>query len=417
MSGNNVWLRSRSLKGLWRFSSLLTVFLPVAAMLVMTSPVADASPAAPAAATFAVSSTVGWQQTSINLTAGDTYAVRYESGTWTVDYRNFPYVGPGGYSNSVNQQIYQGCRYDPTVNYAVLLGVIGDSATAFPIGQGGVFTASSTGPLYLRINDANACLGDNKGSVTMYINRFQHLSDGSASSYAGYSLHPSQGVVSYALAQWKVPAVSCTSSNFIEKSQVAVWVGLWGGPNNATGTYGSNIWLPQAGVVAQCARVGGISHSSYEAVYQLFNWNTATHFTPLFGVNSGDTMFAQVEYAGMGTGTHQGELKFWYDVTDNNTGAHSQNYFYSSPGVAPSDAAYQGGVIVERVGKDAKAGVSGYLPKFAPINISGVGVGQDSATTNEWTGYQWDMKGYAKTGPLTIPPNKGGSFSVTWENA
>jgi len=411
MSGNNARLRSWPLKSLRRFSTLLTVVLAVAAMLGAASPVAGASPAA--AGTFSVSSTVGWQQTTINLTAGDTYSVACESGTWTVDYRNFPYVGPEGYSNSVDQKIYQGCKYDPKVNYAVLLGVIGDSATAFPIDEGGVFTANSTGPLYLRVNDDDACLGDNAGSVTMYINPFQHLSDGTASIYAGYSLHPDQGTVSYATAQWKVPAVSCASSSFKERSQVAVWVGLWGGPNNATGTYGSNIWLPQAGTVSQCARFGPISHSVYQAVYQMYNSRTATDFKPLFDVNANDTMFAQVEYVG----THQRELKFWYDVTDKNTGAQSQNYFCTSKDVAPSDAAYQGGVIVDQVMKDPKAGISGYLPKFSPINISHIGVGQDSATTNEWTGYRWDMKGYAKTGPLTSSPNQGGSFSVTWQHA
>ncbi len=407
MSGVNV-----RLKRFRRFSAVLTMVLAVAAMLGATSPVANVSPSA-AAATFSVSSRVGWQQTTINLTVGDTYSVAYESGTWTVDYRNFPYVGPGGYSNSVDQKIYQGCKYDPQVNYAVLLGVIGDSATAFAVNLGGIFTANSTGPLYLRINDDDACLGDNDGSVTMYINRFQHLSDGTSSIYAGYSFHPNQGTVSYATAQWKVPAVSCASSSFKEKSQVAVWVGLWGGPNNATGTYGSSVWLPQAGTVSQCARFGVISHSVYQAVYQMFNSKTASGFKPLFGVNAGDTMFAQVEYVG----THKGELEFSYDVTDENSGAHSQNNFYTSKGVAPPDAAYQGGVIVERVSKDPKTGISGYLPKFPPINISHVGVGQSSTTTNEGTGYEWDMKGYATTGPLTSFPNQGGSFSVTWRNA
>jgi Peptidase A4 family len=419
MSGTRTWTRSSSSKSLRRFSALLTVaILSAVAMLgAAASSVAQASPDAVTAATFTVSSTVGWQETPIHLTADDTYSLTYESGTWTVDYRNFPYVGPGGYSNSVDKKIYQGCKYDPKVNYAVLLGVVGDSATAFPIRTGGTFTADSTGPLYLRINDDDACLGDNAGSVKMYVNRFQPLADGSASIYAGYSLHPSRGVVSGAIAQWRVPAVSCASSSFSEKSQVAVWVALWGGPNNATGTFGSKTWLPQAGVLAQCRRIGPISHSVYEAVYQMYNVKHANGFTSLFGVHANDTMLAQVEYVGAGTGTHKGELEFWYDVTDMSTGSQSQNYFYTAKGVAPSDAAYQGGVIVERVGKDKKTGISGDLPKFPPISISGAGVGQNSPITNEWTGFRWDMKGYAKTGPLITSPTRGDGFSVTWEKA
>jgi hypothetical protein len=54
------------------FLYLLLVVLAVVALLGATSPVAGASPAA-AAAAFKVSSTAGWQQTTINLTAGDTY--------------------------------------------------------------------------------------------------------------------------------------------------------------------------------------------------------------------------------------------------------------------------------------------------------------------------------------------------------
>jgi hypothetical protein len=110
--------------------------------------------------------------------------VSYVSGNWTVDRRNFASVGPGGYSNSVDRTIYQGCKYNPGSNYAVLLGTVGDSAAAFPIGQGGIFNASSTGPLYLRINDDDACLGDNGGAVKMLISP---VTQAPFEAYAGYS--------------------------------------------------------------------------------------------------------------------------------------------------------------------------------------------------------------------------------------
>src|SRR2546429_204721 len=104
-----------------------------------------------------VSSTLGWQKTSLSVTKGQSYTVSYVSGSWTVDYKNFPRVGPAGYSNSVDQTIYQGCKYDPHSNYAVLLGSIsGSSSPDFPIGRGGRFTAASSGVLQLRINDDDA---------------------------------------------------------------------------------------------------------------------------------------------------------------------------------------------------------------------------------------------------------------------
>jgi hypothetical protein len=129
--------------------------------------------------TIAVSSTTGWQPTNIYLTGGEKFTVKYVSGSWTVDYRNFPYVGPGGYSNQEDVKIYQDCKYDGNVNYGVLFGIVGPTPNgAFPIGNGGNFVAvapshyvnggGNDGYLYLRINDT--CLTDNAGSVTVQVN-------------------------------------------------------------------------------------------------------------------------------------------------------------------------------------------------------------------------------------------------------
>ncbi|HEX3958963.1 MAG TPA: protein kinase [Trebonia sp.] len=117
-----------------------------------------------------VSSTTGWQKTQVSLKPGTEFNVTYVSGSWSVDYRNFPYVGPGGYSEQEDAKIYQGCKTDTSETYGVLLGTIGTApGAAFPIGQGGAFSAGNGGNLYLRINDNDTCLGDNRGSVTMTI--------------------------------------------------------------------------------------------------------------------------------------------------------------------------------------------------------------------------------------------------------
>jgi hypothetical protein len=132
-------------------SLLTTLIIPVAAS------------AAPRVATIEVSSTTtGWAQTPLSLKQGQTYAIK-ASGSWTVDYRNFPKVGPAGYDSATDSTIYQGCKVIP-VPYATLLGSIG-GGPAFVVGTGGDFTASTDGALSLRINDADACLQDNAGSV------------------------------------------------------------------------------------------------------------------------------------------------------------------------------------------------------------------------------------------------------------
>jgi hypothetical protein len=113
-----------------------------------------------------VSATQGWQQTAITLHRGDKVSLWYERGVWSVDHVHFPYVGPGGYSSAVDQQIYQGCKLNPNWVYGLMLGRIGNGPTMV-IGQAATLTADRDGPLQLRIHDGDACLGDNDGTVRM----------------------------------------------------------------------------------------------------------------------------------------------------------------------------------------------------------------------------------------------------------
>jgi len=69
-----------------------------------------------------ISSQTGWQQTGLSLNAGDKFYVDYRGGSWTVDYKNFPYVGPGGYSADVDKTIIAGDKLDTSVPYGYLLG-------------------------------------------------------------------------------------------------------------------------------------------------------------------------------------------------------------------------------------------------------------------------------------------------------
>jgi hypothetical protein len=98
-----------------------------------------------------VSSRTGWQPTGLGR-PGERFAFQYISGSWSVDYRNFPYVGMEGYSDAVDRQIYQGCKLNQTWNYGLMLA-----------------QTDAQGQLFLRIHDSDQCLGDNDGAITVKI--------------------------------------------------------------------------------------------------------------------------------------------------------------------------------------------------------------------------------------------------------
>jgi hypothetical protein len=79
---------------------------------------------------------------------------------------NLPYVGIEGYSQAADAQIFQGCKMDPNLPYGILLARIGDGP-AFTMPPGRSFGAPGSGPVFLRIHDADRCLVDNDGSVTV----------------------------------------------------------------------------------------------------------------------------------------------------------------------------------------------------------------------------------------------------------
>jgi len=145
------------------FALLLTLALPIAAQAQSSNRSRNTSAAA---TNITITSTSGWQQTGMTVQQGTQFMISYVSGTWTVDVNNYPFVGPNGYPPNIDKQIYQGCKYDSSLVYAMLLGQIGNGPD-FVIGQGGTFTASASGILSMRINDDDACLGDNAGSIVL----------------------------------------------------------------------------------------------------------------------------------------------------------------------------------------------------------------------------------------------------------
>jgi hypothetical protein len=117
--------------------------------------------------TTSVNSTMGWNYTPILVRSGDLFRISYLSGSWSVDRVNLPYVGPEGYSSSTDAGIYKGCKFDGSQPYGRLLAAV--SGVEVAVAGGGDFRAPATGTVALRINDVDACLVDNDGSIRVQV--------------------------------------------------------------------------------------------------------------------------------------------------------------------------------------------------------------------------------------------------------
>lgn len=119
--------------------------------------------------TCQVLSTVGWQDSPFTVQVGQTVRIQENYGSWTVDTSSAPYVGADGYDPETDSAIASSCKIDAASPYAKLLGQVG-SGSIFPIGGTlTVITSDTSGPLYLHINDQDACLGDNDGWIVVSI--------------------------------------------------------------------------------------------------------------------------------------------------------------------------------------------------------------------------------------------------------
>jgi len=373
-----------------------------AGLLTLSSSVMQPASAA-ADVNFTISSTTGWQQSSVNLTAGEAYTLAYVSGSWTVDFRNFPRVGPAGYSSQVDSQIYQGCKYLASSNYAVLLGSVG-SSPAFAIGKGGTFTAPASGRLSLRINDGDACLGDNAGSVTMKIgtppalpaagcnatapvNQVRCLAD-----WSGFSDYPATGYVVDQEATWTVPKLTCPAL-LTEHPRAGIWVGLWARSWGKNSPMSQNTgWLPQIGTESDCNSNGTIAGPSYHFVWEMQSqagfgnkqqyglecpknpgnylvcgYNSNHTPAASIAISANDKINAAVAFLGPYTaGSHV--RTFEIRLTDLNTGQYVQGYIKTDQSVTIDQIAAQGGTIVE----DQPACISLNPLKCLGLSINGL---------------------------------------------
>ncbi len=141
---------------------------------------------------FDVASTTGWQTTSLKVTKEQELSFS-ATGAWNVGYPGpnpLPYVGPDGYSPQVDSTIYQGCKLDAILPYGVLLVRIGNDDPSFiAIGSKDDIPAYRDGFLEFRIHDADPCLGDNAGSVTVSVNTSVSIIKGLSIPSTGQALN------------------------------------------------------------------------------------------------------------------------------------------------------------------------------------------------------------------------------------
>lgn len=126
------------------------------------------------AAHFTVSANQGWQQVPAPVSLGQQYTISYVSGTWTVAVPrpDWGYTGIDGYVDAIDRQISVAgptCKVVSFEPNGTLLGISAvGHADRMVMG-----TYAWDGSLALRINDADQCLADNGGSITVDVSPVQ----------------------------------------------------------------------------------------------------------------------------------------------------------------------------------------------------------------------------------------------------
>jgi len=113
--------------------------------------------------TFDISASMGWQDTRAYIQSGRIFRVEYVSG----QIEDSTIAIPDGRGSSYvcgNSGCCEPMPYEPRSS---LIGKVGNEI--FFIGNGGYFTSNSNGTLQLRVNDCDAGLYDNSGSLRVEI--------------------------------------------------------------------------------------------------------------------------------------------------------------------------------------------------------------------------------------------------------
>jgi hypothetical protein len=120
--------------------------------------------------TFEVLAAKGWQDTGVQVNAGDILEISYVSGLWTGKIGLNDYSGPEG--GHPSQDYLCNPMSHKETGFNALIGIIW-TGKPFMVGRHFTGTADISGGLYLRMNDCDEWLEDNEGSVVVTIQIWQ----------------------------------------------------------------------------------------------------------------------------------------------------------------------------------------------------------------------------------------------------
>lgn len=238
-------------------------------------------------ATVTIPGTQPWTDTGIDLTQGTTLSIS-ASGVIDVANGNLPF-GPNGNPNCSAGTGWPG----PGLHCFSLIGSIGNNGTPFEVGTSTSFSITTSGRLFLGVNDN--VFSDNSGSwsatITVTTSKYIEKNNLTWGGYITSFTNPQNTPISVSGA-WTVPSVTCTRNGKPITGYFYVWDGLGGYPDPSR-------YLEQIGTTSQCNNGKAIYWAWYELV------PSQPHPVPItnganYPVSAGDAMRADVTEQGSG---------------------------------------------------------------------------------------------------------------------
>jgi hypothetical protein len=238
----------------------------------------------------------------------------------------------------------------------------------------------------------------------------QRREDGTYESYnwSGYAVTGSSGAVTDAKGSWTVPTVTCTKT---PTGYSSFWVGIDGFSSNS---------VEQTGTDSDCESLTGKSGTpTYYAWFEFYpNPSYVIEFS--HGIQPGDSMTAEVKYAGQATGVGRrgSGAQFTITITD-----VSKNETYSTTSTAPSANESSAEWIAEAP-CCGRGGSVLPLADFSSVsfNSGAAAVGSSSGPIASFpTSNVQEITMVGEAAPHSVKAQPGsvssGAFSVTWLNA
>jgi hypothetical protein len=113
----------------------------------------------------------GWIDTGVDLLPNQRVRIEQESGLWTVNSDRYYPVDANGYIQEQHMPLWNEVDRKElwSVPFGALLASVGDKSVPFYIGRHGDFVPSTSGRLYLRINEKDEFIQDNAGAVGVFL--------------------------------------------------------------------------------------------------------------------------------------------------------------------------------------------------------------------------------------------------------